>query len=218
MFQTHAKYIMKAKKQLSKATSRSGFTLVEMLVVIGMIGALAGISFPVYRSIRAKVEKQALSMELTSLDRAVDNFVTEYNYMPYIGSSYPTSDAQYNNVQIREWMGVLVGAESVTNFKQIKFFEPREVKGKPGSYQGGLLTNNDGSVIYYTPWGTELLVMRVDHNMDNIINRFYAMGDGTVPQGYIYVEQGPDGLWYDFGSPAGTAKDDLENFREAVYQ
>jgi prepilin-type N-terminal cleavage/methylation domain-containing protein len=209
---------MNASIKISQSKESKGFTLVEMLVVIGMIAALAGVSFPVYRSIQKKVEGRAVSMELTSLDRAVDNFVTEYTYMPYIGSSYPTADAQYNSAQIREWMGVLVGAESVVNFKRIKFFEPREVKGGPGSYHSGLLTNNDGSVIYYTPWGTELLVMRVDHNMDNIINRFYAMGDGTVPQGYIYVEQGPDGLWYDFGSPAGTVKDDLENFRDSAYQ
>ena len=53
---------MKAKTNVSKTKSRRGFTLVEMLVVIGMIAALAGISFPVYRSIQKKVEKQQLEM------------------------------------------------------------------------------------------------------------------------------------------------------------
>ena len=50
---------MKAKTHLSQNKSRGGFTLVEMLVVISMIAALAGISFPVYRSIQKKVEKQS---------------------------------------------------------------------------------------------------------------------------------------------------------------
>ena len=60
---------MKAKTNVSKAKSRRGFTLVEMLVVIGMIAALAGISFPVYKSIQKKVEKQQLQMMLNSLER-----------------------------------------------------------------------------------------------------------------------------------------------------
>ncbi len=57
---------MKAKTNVSKTKSRRGFTLVEMLVVIGMIAALAGISFPVYRSIQKKVEKQQVEMMYTS--------------------------------------------------------------------------------------------------------------------------------------------------------
>ena len=207
---------MKAKTNVSKAKSRRGFTLVEMLVVIGMIAALAGISFPVYKSIQEKVERQAISMDLASLDRAVDNFETEYNYLPYIGA-YPAADSQYDSAQIQQWMGVLVGAESVVNFRQIKFFEPREAKGSAGSYHSGLLTNNDGSVIFYTPWGTEILRMRIDHNMDGIINFAYGLGDTETSLKYIYYEQGPDGLWYDFGGAPGSDNDDMENFRNRVY-
>ena len=75
---------MKAKTHLSQTKSRGGFTLVEMLVVIGMIAALAGISFPVYRSIQKKVEKQQVVMMYNASMRAVDNFETEYNYLPYV--------------------------------------------------------------------------------------------------------------------------------------
>ena len=79
---------MKAKTNVSKTKSRRGFTLVEMLVVISMIAALAGISFPVYRGIQNKVEKQQVLMMYSSVERAVDNFETEYNYLPYIGAAY----------------------------------------------------------------------------------------------------------------------------------
>ena len=76
---------MKAKTHLAQNKSRGGFTLVEMLVVIGMIATLAGISFPVYRSIQKKMDKQSLLMGMQAITRAVDNFETEYNYLPYIG-------------------------------------------------------------------------------------------------------------------------------------
>ena len=87
---------MKAKTHLSQAKSRGGFTLVEMLVVIGMIAALAGISFPVYRGIQKKVEKQQFIM-ITAIDNAVENFETEYNYLPHV-AAYPGGDASLGNI------------------------------------------------------------------------------------------------------------------------
>ena len=60
---------MKAKTNVSKAKSRRGFTLVEMIVVIGMIAALAGISFPVYKVDSEEGGEAAVAM-MYSVDRA----------------------------------------------------------------------------------------------------------------------------------------------------
>ena len=189
-----------------------------MLVVIGMIAALAGISFPVYRSIQKKVEKQQLAMDMNSLKRGVDNFLTEYNYLPYVGAVYPNSDQSLNAAGIRSFMNVLVGQDVSINFKGINFFEAQEVKGEVGNYHSGLLTNADGTVIYYTPWGVEIRGMRLDSNLDGVIDFVYDMGPTETNLKFIYWDRGPDDKWYDLGSNPGTVKDDLENFRYKAYE
>ncbi|MDB4055577.1 type II secretion system GspH family protein, partial [Akkermansiaceae bacterium] len=179
---------MKAKTHLSQAKSRGGFTLVEMLVVIGMIATLAGISFPVYKSIQKKVDKQKLEMIFTGVERAVDDFETEYNHLPHIGSSYPattdnvqTGDAgtiigkDFNgSATMTQFFTVLSspsGAVASCNFKKIKFFETAQAKGGPGNYSNGLVDNGNGTVTLYDPYGFEFTFARVDYNMDGILGR-----------------------------------------------
>ena len=150
-----------------------------MLVVISMIAALAGISLPVYKSIQKKVEKQKLEMLLGSIERAVDNFETEYNYLPYAGAAYPTGDSVYYfNGTIAPFVGVLMGLENSINFKKIAFLEIQEAKGSssggsswgPYGYKDGVVNNGDGTADLYSPWGMKYAV-RLDHDMDGEVNR-----------------------------------------------
>ena len=169
---------MKAKTHLSQTKSRGGFTLVEMLVVIGMIAALAGISFPVYRSIQKKVEKQQTQMMYASIERAVENFETEYNYLPYAGASYPAADVTiyWLNSQISEFFGILMGLESSKNFKRIKFLELPEAEGSgpggstargPYGYYDGVVTSGELATLY-SPSGMSYAA-RIDHDLDGEI-------------------------------------------------
>ena len=165
---------MKAKTQLSKAKSRSGFTLVEMLVVIGMIGALAGISFPVYRSIQNKVEKQQFEMGFQSIERAIGYFETEYNYLPTAGgASQWDGELLTTPAQMTTFITILAGAErdsgvaNPVNFKNIAFLEPTPLdKGSAGNYQGGFVINANESVSFYTPWGEQFLQLIIDSDMN----------------------------------------------------
>ena len=201
---------MKAKTHLSQAKSRGGFTLVEMLVVIGMIAALAGISFPVYRGIQKKVEKQQVQMMYSSVERAVDNFETEYNYLPYAGNAYPvaTADVQSgdavmwrsdgSNTHITEIMTILVGFETTVNFKQIRFFECQEAKESGATYKDGLHDNGNNTVTLYDSYGYEYIFAKLDYNGDGIISQPLAGGDATknvMGKKIIMVSLGPDGAW-----------------------
>jgi len=150
-----------------------------MLVVVGMIAALAGISFPVYRSIQNKVEKQKLAMLLTSLERAVEDFETEYNHLPYPGANYPSTETHHYwsaTDSFPKIVGVLVGLETSQNFKRIKFLELEEAEGNgpgspttkgPNGYYNGVVVDGVNATIY-NAYGYHYCV-RLDHNMDGEI-------------------------------------------------
>ncbi|MGB2402769.1 MAG: type II secretion system protein [Akkermansiaceae bacterium] len=169
---------MIASTKTSQSKESRGFTLVEMLVVIGMIGALAGISFPVYKSIQKKVEKQQIQMMYTSIERAVDNFETEYNYMPHCEAQYPAGDSQYYwlNSMSSQFLGILMGLESDKNFKKIEFLEIEEAEGSgPGSttskgphgYRNGVKISGAYATLY-SPNGMHY-AYRLDLNGDGEI-------------------------------------------------
>jgi prepilin-type N-terminal cleavage/methylation domain-containing protein/prepilin-type processing-associated H-X9-DG protein len=72
-----------------------GFTLVELMVVIGIIAVLAGIGYPVTRSFIAKSHEAACIGNLRSLGVALQSYLQEHNQiMPdlAIGRASKTED------------------------------------------------------------------------------------------------------------------------------
>lgn len=64
--------------------ARRGFTLVEMLVVIGIIGVLAAIIFPVFASVRDAAHTTTCAGNLRQISLAITQYVQDYNgYYPH---------------------------------------------------------------------------------------------------------------------------------------
>ena len=59
-------------------TKKRGFTLVELLVVIAIIATLAGIGFPLFRSMRGRSQEAACLNNLRSLGVAVQSYIQEH--------------------------------------------------------------------------------------------------------------------------------------------
>lgn len=201
---------MNASTKTSRNKESRGFTLVEMLVVIGMIAALAGVSFPVYKSIQKKVERQQFEMQIASLLRSVDYFIDEYNYPPSGGgtSQFGGEFMTRESGQVSALFTSLCGIGTSSNFKNIQFFECSEAKpsGEGSGWKSGLHTESDGTVSYYTPWSNEILRMQIDSDMDGAMTYQFGVGTKTSSRVLIWWDQGPDAAWF--------TSDDFTNFDE----
>ena len=58
---------------------QGGFTLVEVLMVIGIIALLASIAIPAYQRSRRRAQATHILEDLRSIDSALDQYATEFN-------------------------------------------------------------------------------------------------------------------------------------------
>ena len=66
--------------------NRFGFTLVEMLTVIAIIGILAALMSGAMVAVRARVQKAAISAEIKQLEMALEAYKTTYGEYPPDGT------------------------------------------------------------------------------------------------------------------------------------
>ena len=65
-----------------------GFTLVELLVVIVILGVLAGIGIPTYRGFIDRSHKAATIAELQAVSMAIKFYFMEYGEEPFVEESF----------------------------------------------------------------------------------------------------------------------------------
>lgn len=70
-----------------KNSKANGFTLVELLMVIAIIGILAGILIPSVGAVRRQANVAASKSQLSNYVNAIQMFKSEYGYFPFISGS-----------------------------------------------------------------------------------------------------------------------------------
>ena len=84
---------------------RRSYTLVEILMVVGIIAILVGLAIPVLNSARSSARLNKASAECNAIALAIKNFEAEYGQMPNPaaasdGASAPSATSGFTNLAV----------------------------------------------------------------------------------------------------------------------
>jgi len=147
-----------------KRSSQTGFTLVELLVVVGLIGLLVGlISVAVPKAIESGMKVKAKG-ELTSIVAAVKAYKQEYGCLPGDSSKTNLFSSNSSPDTIKTFIRVLSGDSTallnsqVANPKGVRFFEGAKTDGTMEDPWGGqylvLVDSSETGSLSYTNAGS----------------------------------------------------------------
>jgi type IV pilus assembly protein PilA len=99
-----------------KKTSRKGFTLVEIMIVVVIIGLLAAMAVPAFNKVREEARRKAIINNLRQVASAgqqyiLENGVTDVKYKDlegvYFNTIDPVAGESYKNLTVKETGGTL---------------------------------------------------------------------------------------------------------------
>lgn len=91
--------LMKMRSRMSKHNNQKGFTLVELMVVVVIIGILVAIAVPVYNSVTEKAELSAMEANLRTIDGAIMMYAANNDGAAATQALLMTDGAEY----LKEW-------------------------------------------------------------------------------------------------------------------
>ncbi len=191
---------------------RHDFTLVELLMAIGIIVILAAISIPTALSAIKKAETAKAQAEMTALVTALKNYESTYGFLPFhFRKSSNTSPATDGEVQPGDY----------TDFIKVLQGENLEIKGRKMNPRKLAFLEIQGNTKgeYEDPWGNDYTVV-IDGDGDGKIVlelddwKYYQLkvekdsdNKYALYQSILIISKGPDGEMGD--DKASLARDNV---------
>ena len=166
--------------------NKKGFTLLELLVVVLIIGILAAIALPQYRKAKVKAEAKQLVLSVKALAEAQQRFYLLNNRYATQFSDLDIDFSGYPNHSCSKYLWHFAIADCISNDKSILMISSGG--GRPafalfnyGKYFGsGFRSDNNRTVCYFWPSDgtnsnvcTEVLNCKWLSSWGNASNKYY---------------------------------------------
>ncbi len=188
---------MKIARPNSRKSS-TGFTLIELIVVISIILILGGLMFPAANGALRKAEKSHAENEAHNLKNAISAYFTEYRKYPVDPKDSPSETDEM--LTDNKLMDVLLGSDPEAepgglNPRRIAFYTGKQAKkAGGGKFRKGVSLEADGTGELWDPWG-EYFSVRLDLDYNSRVEKpqWDTTTDATVlPQSILIWSKGRD--------------------------
>lgn len=140
--------------------NKNGFTLIEILVVIAIIGILASITFGVTSRITISAKNTHAKQTAKQVEAAITGYFTEYRRMPNPGTGTAT-EGSVDFATDKDFMDILLAIDTEKNRRKIRYYSGNPAKKTANGYIKGL--GGDGGL--WDAFGNKFGVrMDVEHS------------------------------------------------------
>lgn len=177
--------------------NRSGFTLLELMIVITVIGVLAAIATVGAKSVIDRARKAAAQNDAFQLKNAIGSYFTEYRRFPTreIGPESATSPilSDHRLMDILLASNTETGTGGLNPRRSVSFSARKAIPIGNGRFRSGVELDSNGGGILWDPWGNQYRVL-MDLDQDSRVPAPpFAHGVAFLPVGVAIWSPGKDG-------------------------